>query len=219
MMVLPLLLALGLGLHVQADTVFILASAERDLTGDGATEVLRLVAAGQSIDSLEVTFVIEASGRTVLRTRLSPVTRAVGFDADRRVLSPAQHRARLDDFGAWFFHEDHFMQPAEFIEELRRQAPGRVQLIPEVLGRDRRRQLVIDSLTQAGLEPADAERRAPALVGGHATRYDTAWAARTWAEIQGSGVVVFRFSPGGDSVTAIAWSSRDGRFYRLLECC
>lgn len=44
-------------------------------------------------------------------------------------------------------------------------------------------------------------------------------AATLWAEMQTSGVTVFEFSTGGDGVTAIAWSTTDKRFYRLLECC
>jgi hypothetical protein len=27
------------------------------------------------------------------------------------------------------------------------------------------------------------------------------------------------FSAGGDSVFVIAWRARDGRFYRIIECC
>lgn len=28
-----------------------------------------------------------------------------------------------------------------------------------------------------------------------------------------------RISPGGDAIVAIAWSARDQRFYRIMECC
>jgi hypothetical protein len=44
-------------------------------------------------------------------------------------------------------------------------------------------------------------------------------AAAIWTEIHRSGMTIFEFSPGGDVVTAIAWSPTDHRFYRLLECC
>jgi hypothetical protein len=58
----------------------------------------------------------------------------------------------------------------------------------------------------------------PALLR-YGTPYDTARAVQTWAEIRSSGVTVFRYSPGGDRLEAIAWSVRDQRFYRLLDCC
>src|SRR5688500_11950377 len=38
------------------DTVIVLGMVERDLTGDGQPEVLRLTGVGQSTDSLDVTF-------------------------------------------------------------------------------------------------------------------------------------------------------------------
>lgn len=71
------LVALGLGIAMQADTVLVLGAVERDLTGDSKPEVLRLVAVGQSIDSLEVTFSIEGSGQVLFRARLAPLTRTL----------------------------------------------------------------------------------------------------------------------------------------------
>lgn len=44
-------------------------------------------------------------------------------------------------------------------------------------------------------------------------------AAAVWAAIKQRGGVVFEYSPGGDRVVAIAWSPKDERFYRLVECC
>lgn len=66
---------------------------------------------------------------------------------------------------------------------------------------------------------SQAERSARLLLRGWGTPYDTARAVRTWAEIRRAGVTLFEFSPGGDAIIVIAWSSRDRRFYRLLECC
>jgi hypothetical protein len=40
-----------------------------------------------------------------------------------------------------------------------------------------------------------------------------------WDEIQQAAVTIFRFSPGGDTIEAIGWNARAGRFYPLLSCC
>ena len=81
----------------QADTTVVLGLVERDLTGDGEPETLRVVGVGPTIDNLEATFTIESAGKTIYRFKLEPLTRTVGFDAGRQVLSAEQHRARLTD--------------------------------------------------------------------------------------------------------------------------
>ena len=83
---------------VLSDTMVRLGIVERDLTGDNVPEILSLTGRGQTVDSLEVTFTITSSGRTVFETKWSE-TRAVGFDAGRRVLSAAEHRRRLRQAG------------------------------------------------------------------------------------------------------------------------
>jgi hypothetical protein len=176
-------------LTVQPDTVVRLGTAERDLTGDGRPEILRLIGTGQTIDSLDVTFSVESAGRVVYRMQLRPLSRTVGFDNGRRSLTAAEYRTRLNEFGPWFFGEQKFMRPGQFVASLRGSAPRHVEQIPEAIARD----------------------------GGF--RNDVPRAEAVWQEIQTNAVTVFQFSPGGDAVTAIAWSTRDQRFYRLLECC
>jgi hypothetical protein len=61
-----------------ADTVVVIGTTERDLTGDDRPEILRLVGVGRTVDSLDVTLSIESAGRTVYRARLAPITRTVG---------------------------------------------------------------------------------------------------------------------------------------------
>jgi hypothetical protein len=211
--------ALALSVPTQPDTVMVLGMVERDLTGDGQQEVLRVVGVGDSVDSLAVTFTIESSGRILFRTALEPLTRTVGYDAGRRRISAAEHLARLDEFDDWFFAESKFMRPDAFVARLRRSGERHVALIPDVIDRDRRHQAVVDSLIGAGHTLAEAERRVRFLLRPLVTPSDTASGARTWEAIQRTGVTVFEFSPGGDTVTAIVWSERDRRFYRLLECC
>lgn len=204
---------------VQADTVVILGMVERDVTGDGRPEVLRLVGVGESVDNLDVTFSIEFSGRIVFQTPLSPMSKTVGVGAGRRELSSSEHRARLKEFSDWFFGDAKFKRPDEFVAEWRRQAPAHVPRIPEVIDRDRRYQLAVESLIATGYSRAEAERRAPSLLGGGGAADDSARAVGIWQEMQSTGVTVFEFSPGGDGLTAIAWSVRDQRFYRLVACC
>ena len=187
----------------EGDTVVTLGMVERDLTGDGRAEVLRLTGVGQPSDSLDVTLVIESSGDTLFQTRLRPLTRRVGFDAGRRTLSHAEYRTRLDEYGPWFFGDGKFVRPAEFVERL---GATRRAAIPNLIARDRRSQL-IDSLRAAGR---------PAFEAGP---NDSADAVDAWEKIQSSGVTVFTYSPGGDAVYGIVWSARDRRFYRVWECC
>src|SRR5207244_3971066 len=120
---------------VLSDTVVRLGIVERDLTGDNVPETLSLTGRGQTVDSLEVTFTIASSGRTLFETKWSE-TRAVGFDAGRRVLSATEHRRRLRELGRFFFADEKFMSPAEFLISLRGSAPGHIDLIPDVIARD-----------------------------------------------------------------------------------
>ncbi len=188
---LPLLAGLFGIVPAPSDTVFILGRAERDLTGDGRPEMLRLVAAGESVDSLDVTFSIMSDTAILYTERLAPLTRILGYDAGRRRLSRAQHRAQISQFAGWFFGDSQFMSPEGFIAELRDGASRHIPLIPQVIDSDR----------------------------AEGTPSDSARAISTWEEIKASNVTVFQYSPGGDGVKAIAWSQRDQRFYQLWECC
>src|SRR3989442_2118691 len=74
---------------VLSDTTVRLGIVERDLTGDNVPEILSLTGRGQTVDSLEVTFTITSSGRTLFETKWSE-TRAVGLYAGPPGLSPTQ---------------------------------------------------------------------------------------------------------------------------------
>ncbi|MCI0353869.1 MAG: hypothetical protein L0099_02345 [Acidobacteria bacterium] len=111
-----------------------LGIVERDLTGDGVPEVLSLTAIGETVDSLDVTFLIQSSGRTLYKTTW-PMTRTVGFDAGRRRLSDAELHAHLQEFGGWFFEESKFMSPTSFLSWLQASARLHVPRIPEVIAR------------------------------------------------------------------------------------
>lgn len=200
---------------VVPDTVIVLGMVERDLTGDGSAEVLRLVGVGESIDSLDVTFSIVSAGSIVYQTRLWPLTRTKGFDADRQTLTSDAHRAHLEDFAAWFFSDSKFMTPEEFVAEVRGWGARFSPAIPDAIARDHRLQLIVDSLAAMGHTRAEAETRARSVPG---TSVDSIGTSR-WEAIQASDVTVFMFSPGGDRVQAIAWSAQDRRFYQLVECC
>ena len=181
-------LLIGLIVAPQADTTVVLGLVERDLTGDGAPEILRVLGVGPAMDNLDATFTIESAGRTIYRYKLQSLSRTVGVDAGRQVISSEQQRDRLGEFGRWFFAEEKFQQPTAFVAGLRVTARQRVADIPGAIDRDRQ-----GSDTRDGSE--------------------------IWEEIQQSPVTIFTFSPGGDTIYAIGWSARAGRFYRLLECC
>ena len=128
---------------LQADPTVVLGLVERDLTGDGKPEILRLVGVGP-IDNLSVTFTIEDGGKTVYQFELAPLTRTVGFDAGRHVISAEEHRARVKEFGRWFFAENKFQRPDEFVARLGVEAPRRRAEIPDVIARDRQSSSTVD---------------------------------------------------------------------------
>jgi hypothetical protein len=171
------------------DTTIVLGRVQRDLTGDGAPEVLTVLATGPSVDSLtNVRFTIEAAGGTLYQLRLAPLTHTVGYDGGRHQVSAQEHRRRLQDFAGWFFAESKFLRPTAFVDFLRQSARLRIPEIPAVMARHR----------EAG---------------------DSSDAVTIWQEMQSAPITIFTFSPGGDAIVAIGWSDRTKRFYRLLECC
>lgn len=218
-MLFALLAALLVVTPATADTVVVLRRMERDLTGDGKPEVLRLIGIGESLDSLDVTFSITSREGLLYQTDLWPLTRHVGGYYGRARVSLVEHRARLKAFGRWFFGESKFTSPEGFVEQLREQGPRHIPLIPAVIAKDRRHWQLLDSLLAAGENPPANRRWSPWLADCWRTPCDVARADSIWKEIQNAGVTVFTFSPGGDRVMAIAWSERDRRFYELWECC
>ena len=132
--------ALVVGLLSRPDTTILLGQVERDLTGDGKAETLRVVGVGRTIDSLDVTFTIAAGDSVIFRSRLAPLTRIAGFDAGRRVASLSEHQARLAEFAGWFFDTRKFISPKAIVDDLQRSGPGRIAEIPSVADRDRRPQ-------------------------------------------------------------------------------
>ncbi len=183
--VVAVMLAIG---TAAPDTVVSLGTVRRDLTGDGVPEVLRLVGAGRSLDSLTVVFSIESAGQVIYADTF-PITRVVREPGIPGRMSDAEYRPHLAQFGRWFFDVKKFMTPAQFLAELRQAAPTDIAAIPGLIG---------------------SVRRAP---------NDTTGGETVWREIQRAGVTIFEYSPGGDRVTAIAWSARDRVFYQILECC
>ena len=181
-------LLIAMTVAFQSDTTIVLGLTERDLTGDGSAETLLVIGVGRTIDDLNADFTIESAGTTVYRFKLQPLTRTVGFDAGRRVIPAEEHRVRLNEFGRWFFAQEKFQQPAEFVDSLRASAPGRLAEIPDVIARHRQ----------------DSDPRSGGAI---------------WDEILKSPTTIFTFSPGGDAIAAIGWSTVAGRFYPILECC
>lgn len=176
-----------------ADTTIVLGSHRVDLTGEGEPEVLQLIGVGESLDNLEVTFLITSSDDTLYNRRLRSLTRTIGFDAGRRVLTEAEHRKFIEQYESFFFASSKFRTPDEFMEKLLqggRAGATMIEDIPDVIAAQRKN------------------------AGG-----DDSGAKRVWEDIKTSGVLTFQYSGGGDAVTAIAWSQLDQRFYHLWHCC
>ena len=204
-----------------ADTVVTLGIVERDLTGDGVPEVLSLTGIGETVDRLDVTFMIQSLGRTLYRTTW-PMTRTLGFGSSRRILSDAELQTHLQEFGGLFFSESKFMSPEGFVAELRDQARDHIRRIPDMIARDRRYQEVLDSMITGGEHPREARRRAQFALGHYDTPSNLSRATAVWEEMRAGGVTVFEFSVGGDAVAlssrrrlTSAWSCRP----TAAACC
>ena len=144
---------IGSMMALQADKPVTVGQIERDLTGDGEPEILRLVGVGPTMDNLSVTFVIESAGRTIYRFQLAPLTRGAG------VLAAEDPRARIKDYERWFFGEEKFQRPEEFVDSLRVQARERALQIADVIASDRQA-----SDTVAGRVIWDEIRNAPVTI-------------------------------------------------------
>jgi len=116
----------------RADTTLTFGVVKRDLTGDSIPEVLTLSGTGSTLDSLEVTFRIQSSGKTSY-SRTWSLTRA---SFGRRRLSDAALQARLAEYGREFFTKSKFMSPKGFLSWLQASARLHIPLIPEVIARD-----------------------------------------------------------------------------------
>ena len=118
---------------IPPDTTVTFGVVTRDLTGDTIPEVLTLVGTGRTVDSLQVTFTITSSGRSLRSQswRLGPAS----FDTQRQI-SAAEYRTRLNEYGGWFFSETKFMSPRGFLSWLQAASRRRIPLIPVAIGRD-----------------------------------------------------------------------------------
>ena len=132
-MLLALLATVFLAPQAAADTSVTFGIVQRDLTGDGVPELLTLKGTGSTVDTLEVTFTIQSSGR-LLYDRTWQLTRS-SFDPRRRI-TDAELRARLGEFGNEFFAEAKFMSPQVFLSWLQASARLHIPLVPEVIARD-----------------------------------------------------------------------------------
>ena len=173
---------------LRVDAPIVLGTAERDLTGDGTPVSLRLVAAGPSVDSLNVTFTVEKAGRVIYRASVRLEGRTEYERTLRRRLG-MEYRDWLKSVGTSFFADVKFKKPGALLAWMRESMPLHIAEIPGLIAQQRG--AVADSITGADI----------------------------WNEIERSQVTLFEFSTGGDAVTSIGWSKRDGRFYRLYDCC
>ena len=212
------LIGLACALALQ-DTVVVLGTKERDLTGDGKPETLRLVGVGRSLDSLNVTLYIESDGKRIYEQPFMPLTRKINFDGRPSYRTRAEHRAFLEEYGGRVFGDGKFESPAEFVRGLAYGMRDHIPQIPALISAHRRAPAIEDSLRRAGQTDRGVSSRAWMLAYNSFTAADSAVAAQIWEDIQTAGVIVFQFSPGYDRVDAIAWSARDQRFYDLIACC
>lgn len=101
-----------------ADTALVLREVHRDMTGDGAAEILRLTARGDPADSLEVHFTIHA-GDALLFEESFALTRRIGWGSRATFRTPAEMLEFVEEYPDWFFDPEKFQSPAAFLADLR----------------------------------------------------------------------------------------------------
>jgi len=134
---LPVVLAMaGIIGTAASDTSLVLGSTSVDLTGDGNLEVLELLGEGPSLEELRVTLLIRSAGAVLYRAPLAPVTPTVGYDAGRRRLSPSEYQKYLSDLGGFFFAEEKFLTPSDFLGKWQQSGSLHIGEISTVIARD-----------------------------------------------------------------------------------
>jgi hypothetical protein len=131
----PIAVALLFPALLLGDTTIVLASTERDLTGDGKPEVLTLIGVGRSADDLKVTLSVGESGRELYRANVALLTRSE-FDRKLRSVLRMSYEAWLKDVGRSFFAGAKFKPPETFLKQMGESMPGRIDDIPTVIARD-----------------------------------------------------------------------------------
>ena len=170
---------------------------ERDLTGDGAREILEVRAAGDSSDNLTITFRIMTDGREIYTYQWH--SRAY-FDQDGPpdAMSSERRDARVRSALAEFF--DRGFDPVTHTHPfMGRPLPPVWRPNPES---DDPRQWIARELGAAGRGVVD-----PSEVNA------------IWDEMVEGETLGFSFSTGGEDRQRIAWSRRSEQFFVIWSCC
>ena len=167
---------------------------ERDLTGNGAREILEVRAVGDSSDNLTITFRVIADGREIYahewhsRTYFAQDGPA---DAERR---DSRIRSALGEFFDGGFDPVTHTHPF-----MGRPLPAVWRPNPES---DDPREWIARELGAAGRGPVDS-----------------AEVNAIWDEMVDVETLGFSFSTGGEDRQRIAWSRRSARFFVIWSCC
>lgn len=184
---------LAITVSLVPDTTVVIGSVERDLTGDGRPELIRLEGSGASVDSLAASLTIEsADGELLYEAVHVPFTRHVGFDAGRRRLSEEEYEDYLREYAQFFFGPEKFQTPREFEALWTRRARHRLDVLPATIA---------DEAARRSIQLSEDE------------------AQRLWEAIRERDVRIFEFSPGGDGVVPLVWIEELGAFVELVACC
>jgi hypothetical protein len=174
-----------------------LATAHRDMTGDGVEETLRLVGWGDPSGHLWATFSIESAGGILYEDEFE-LSRTAGFEPGDRGLGDEEWGRRVDWHSAHFFDEEQFWTWRQFRE---RRGP------PTWGGGPPPFELIE---TQKAL--AAARKPRPLEVGGS----DRARAIEEWNRVVASGVPLFFYAPPGSRAAGLVWSREHQRFFDIL---
>ena len=130
-------LLMGSAVAVESQAPLVVGVVERDLTGDGKPEILRVVSDAETDGEPGLTFTIESAGKLIYRSRVALPSDGSRVNEGRKGLSADAQRIQLNEFAGWFFADEKFQRPDDFVASLRRQAPSAVTEIAEVIARDR----------------------------------------------------------------------------------
>lgn len=184
-------------------------SVERDLTGDGQPERLRLALSGTEPGDLEVAFTVSSGGRELFSEDWNSRLYFV-YAEPIEDIPPDSVRARVRDRVSEFFAAEKFGKVA--VDDMVTPA-----IATDLIARQLAYAEALESLPD-DMPEEEAELAAHDRANADSDRY-RAEASAIWREMLDASLPTFVFFSGGEYTRTIAWSPSAGRFFSIWECC
>lgn len=194
--------------------VFFARERTHDLTGDGRPERLTAMAAGPTVDSLQIRLAIHGpDGRLLYLSRWDSPRYFYYTNRRDYTTAEAEHEVRR--------HLERLLADSAFVPRTTTDARGRVTRVDSAAIR-------YDLAEQATRRRLGLADTLPLPPGTHTTiaeddrrvQREAATRARLNALVaELARMPTFTWFAGGEVTTTIAWSASEGRFVKVWECC